>query len=208
MPSSFFYKFPIIIIVVTMSITPITSRLSYHIREQIPKNERSIRSISTSTICYRNTPVRRPRDPLEQASNAVRHAIPTGETFIVRPPPSAESPYNLKSSQQQTTVVYPTSAHVLPPALSPNRSDIKGEKEMSAESIQAIREMRATDPFENTASKLAKKFGCSPAFVQIVAPVNKEVRIVKQKEIEIKKANWGANKTMQRQLRQERKSLW
>ncbi|UZJ56921.1 hypothetical protein CBS101457_006241 [Exobasidium rhododendri] len=168
-----------------------------------------VRKMSSSAICSRNTPARRPRDPLETAPNAVRHAIPTGETFIVRPPPSADSPYNLNSGRE--TTVYPTSSSLLPPALRPSRpTPFTGEAKLLLDSadIEKVQKLRASDPFTNTATSLSKRFKVSPAYIQIVAPLQKEIRAAKEKEVETRKANWGANKTMQRQLRAERKSLW
>lgn len=79
---------------------------------------------------------------------------------------------------------------------------------LSAADIAQLQELRKQDPMVNTASRLAKQFGCSPTFVSIVAPLERSVRAAKEQPIEFKRANWGANKTLQRELRKERKSLW
>jgi hypothetical protein len=74
--------------------------------------------------------------------------------------------------------------------------------------IQKVQQLRAKSPFENSVSVLAKQFNCSPAYIRIIAPLAPEVRAAKEKDLEMRKANWGANKTLQRELRKERKSLW
>lgn len=49
----------------------------------------SVRSFSTSARAPRDKAARRPRDPLDTDPTAVRIPLPSGETFIVRPPPSS-----------------------------------------------------------------------------------------------------------------------
>lgn len=168
----------------------------------------SSRAFSISAASQRNTPARRPRDPLDTSVDAIRHHLPTGETFIVRPPPSTSSPFNLESSQKEV-VTYPASTLQLPPALRPSRPKGQNQDKLLSESdIAKIQTLRRQDPIQFTVSRLAKQFKCSPAIIQIAAPLSPEIRKAKEMEVETRRANWGANKTLQRELRKERKALW
>lgn len=167
-----------------------------------------VRSFSVSAAYQRNTPARRPRDPLDTSENAIRHHLPTGETFIIRPPPSTSSPFNLGSSQSILTYPASTSSQ-LPPALRPSKAQAKGQnKLLSASGIAKIQTLRRQDPIQYTVSRLAKQFKCSTAIIQIAAPLSSEIRKIKEREVENRRANWGANKTLHRELRKERKTLW
>lgn len=171
---------------------------------------------STSTTRHRNTPVRRSRDPLDSSPDAIRHRLTTGETFIIRLPPTAPTPYNLGPSQ--TTVSYPStsaaaaassSSMALPPALPPtSKTRHKLGRTLSASEIEEIQALREQDPWKHTISTLAEKFQCSPSIVKIAAPLSAAKRRDKEAEVEARRDNWGANKTLQRALRRERKSLW
>ncbi|KAJ1039251.1 hypothetical protein NDA10_003883 [Ustilago hordei] len=72
----------------------------------------SRRGFATSSVGLRNTPARRPRDPLDASPDATRHTLPTGETFIVRPPPppppSAPLSINLNPSSTPNPPLPPT----------------------------------------------------------------------------------------------------
>jgi hypothetical protein len=170
----------------------------------------SARYISNSAPRLRDTPVRRTRDPLDTSPDAVRHRLPTGETFIVRPPPTAPTPYNFGPSQ--TTVSYPSTSTTLPPALRPRtRLRISPEEinhNLSSEQIASIQALRKQDPIKYTISHLARMFKCTPTIIKISAPLSSTVRKFKEEELETRRANWGFNKTLQRELRKERKALW
>ncbi|KAE8251112.1 hypothetical protein A4X13_0g4156 [Tilletia indica] len=77
---------------------------------------RTCRYLSTSAAVRRNLPARRPLDPLDTAPNAVRHRLPSGETFIVRPAPSAPT---LRNAGDTSPVTMPTSVESSNPGSSP-----------------------------------------------------------------------------------------
>lgn len=168
------------------------------------------RGFASSSSTCRNTPVRRPRDPLDSAPNAVRHALPTGETFIVRPPPSQPSPLNKANSD--TTYGLPN-AHTAPieamPALRKTRRSNKGgEAQLTAEQIAQIQSLRQTDPNQHTAVQLARQFGCSPLYISMVAPISKSHRQTLEQKDYLLRSGWGEKKVLQKELRKERKLLW
>lgn len=168
------------------------------------------RSFSTSSRAMRNTPVRHPRDPLESSANATRFPLSSGETFIVRPPPTPQSSrMNVAAVDalfNGPTQASETELSQLPPALV--RRSPSATNKLSKEQITQMQTLRKQDPFINTASALAKKFGCSPTFVSIVAPAPKNVRKARQAETDLKKATWGMNKRIASVQRAERRSLW
>jgi len=160
------------------------------------------RSLTTSNTLYRNTPARRPKDPLEFAPNAVRHALTSGETLIVRPPPSVASPRY--SAIDQVTV----SPEQLPLIKRKKSLAYDSNKRLSAEDIAEMQRLRQSNPDIHTGLQLAKQFGCSPAFVRIVAPASKQRRDSHIDQTIKQRATWGQNKIMQRELRKERRNLW
>ncbi|WFD29843.1 eukaryotic sulfide quinone oxidoreductase [Malassezia sp. CBS 17886] len=179
------------------------------------------RSFSTSSkalrnapaTAFRNTPSRRPRDPLTKSRTAIRFPLDGGETFIVRPPPSQEPPrittYAADGLMSGADLLPDASAQTLPPPLRPQRRSVRAsESSLSSEQIAEIQQLRAQNPYANTAGKLAKQFGCSPTFVSIVAPAPKAVREARRAEEELRKATWGMNKRVARHERRERRALW
>ncbi|PWZ03193.1 FAD/NAD(P)-binding domain-containing protein [Testicularia cyperi] len=168
----------------------------------------SRRQFSTSSVGLRNTPARRPRDPLDASSDAVKHTLSTGETFIVRPPPTAPpsastiyQPQPLLNAQSLGSV----DESSLPPAINPRSSPTAP---ITQAQIAEIQRLRKQDPIKNTKSKLAKMFNCSPTFISIVAPLPKAVRQAKQAQQEQQKLSWGLNKRVARAEREERRLLW
>lgn len=187
---------------------PSTLQRSYQAQARSTQAALGRRGFSSSSITQRNSPARRPRDPLDASPHAVRHALPSGETFIVRPPPTA-------GSHATTTLVpqpllspeaAPTSGP-LPPPLRPTRPPA-ARTDLSAEEIAELRALRAEDPIQYTAGALAKRFGCSPAFVSIVAPLSKELRERGAKDQKGVAHAWGLNKRVAREGRKARRELW
>ena len=169
----------------------------------------SRRGFSTSSVGLRNTPARRPRDPLDASPDAVRHTLPSGETFIVRPPPTAAPARSTIYQPQPLLSAQPLSdASSLPPALRPRARLAAGSDAITPEQIATIQRLRKEDPITYTKSKLAKQFNCSPLFVSIVAPLPKAVRQVKKQQDDLKKQSWGLNKRVARAEREERRLLW
>ncbi|TKY84927.1 hypothetical protein EX895_006007 [Sporisorium graminicola] len=173
----------------------------------------SRRGFATSSVGLRNTPARRPRDPLDASPDATRHTLPSGETFIVRPPPSSTPARTTIYQRQPLLHAQPAEdASSLPPALRPRsrfaatHPDV--DTAITPDQIASIQRLRAQDPITYTKTKLAKQFNCSPLFVSIVAPLPKEVRKVKKQQDELKKSSWGLNKRVARAEREERRLLW
>ncbi|PWN49521.1 FAD/NAD(P)-binding domain-containing protein [Violaceomyces palustris] len=182
------------------------------VRQSIPGNRRGF---ATSVSQSRNTPSRRQRDPLDYSPNAVRHPLSSGETFIVRPPPTAGSSASTTLIPQPLLSRPPTTtedAGPLPPALAPSyrqgSATISNRKDLTPDQIEKMQRMREADPITWTAAKLAKKFRCSPTFVSIVAPLPKAIREGKKAKAEEAKLGWGLNKRIARAERAERRSLW
>lgn len=170
----------------------------------------SRRGFATSSVGLRNTPARRPRDPLDASPDAVRHTLPTGETFIVRPPPTATPAHSTIYQPQPLLGAEPVSdPSSLPPALRPrSRSASQPTEAITADQIATIQRLRREDPITYTKSKLAKQFNCSPLFISIVAPLPKAVKQVKKQQDDLKKQCWGLNKRVARAEREERRLLW
>ncbi|GAC72575.1 sulfide:quinone oxidoreductase [Moesziomyces antarcticus T-34] len=171
----------------------------------------SRRGFATSSVGLRNTPARRPRDPLDASPDAVRHTLPSGETFIVRPPPTASTPRSTIYQPQPLLSAEPLAEGAeasLPPALRPRSRKAASDEAITPQQIAMIQRLRAEDPILNTKSKLAKEFGCSPLFISIVAPLPKEVKAAKKQQDELKKQSWGLNKRVARAEREERRLLW
>lgn len=160
------------------------------------------RSLSTTSVLFRNTPVRRPKDPLDSAPNAIRHALPSGETLIVRPPPTVASPRYTAIDQGDV------SPEQLPLIQRRKTHAYDSDKRLSAEEIAEMQKLRQSNPDVHTALQLAKQFGCSPAFVRIVAPAPKQRREGHFEQTIAQRSTWGQNKILQRELRNERRTLW
>lgn len=168
----------------------------------------SRRGFATSSVCLRNTPARRPRDPLDASPDATRHPLPSGETFIVRPPPTAPPSRSTIYQPQPLLSAVPSNATSnLPPALRPKSRRAESQP-ITPEQIATIQRLRKEDPITYSKSKLAKEFNCSPLFVSIVAPLEKGVKQVKRQQDELKRQSWGLNKRVARAEREERRLLW
>ncbi|CAD6891348.1 unnamed protein product [Tilletia controversa] len=171
------------------------------------------RYLSTSAATRRNLPARRPLDPLDTAPNAVRHRLDSGETFIVRPapsaptlrtaidagtvPPSAEGTQSPSSALTQS--LFPgfssaarAPAGFLPPALKPHcrPASAATTSTLTPEQISELRELRlstaasSTPGSDTSVRALAERFGVSQAFVRIIAPLPTDVRKSKLAEAE------------------------
>jgi sulfide:quinone oxidoreductase len=114
------------------------------------------RSFSTSSAAARDQPARRPRDPLATSPHAVRHALPSGETLIVRAPPTAGTPHSSAdfgarpaqpgaSAGELFNVAPHAGTGVLPPPIRAPKVAAK-EPELNEQEITEIRRLRAADP--------------------------------------------------------------
>ncbi|KAK0546533.1 hypothetical protein OC846_002275 [Tilletia horrida] len=195
----------------------------------------SQRSFSHAATLGRNLPARRPLDPLDTAPNAVRHRLTSGETFIVRPAPSAVTtrisadPAPAADGQDASAraqSLFPgfagpsrstSNGAPLPPLLKPKASPSRTSKTvLSADQISELRELRlstaaSSEPGSDSSVRaLADKFGVSPTFVRIVAPLPSDLRRTKlaEQESRVGREFWGFRKRLARFERRVRKELW
>ncbi|KAK0519068.1 hypothetical protein OC834_006899 [Tilletia horrida] len=202
------------------------------------------KTFSTSASQRRNLPARRPLDPLDTAPNAVRHRLQTGETFIVRPAPSAPTLRNagVPSAVSQDTAptgpaditralfpgfsgaaranpaIAPAPTQILPPPLKPNcrTAPASSTATLTPAQIQELRELRlstaatAAPGSKHSVRGLAARFGVSPAFVRIAAPLPRTLRNAKLAEAEERSGRdfWGFKKRLARFERRVRRELW
>ncbi|KIJ54410.1 hypothetical protein M422DRAFT_222020 [Sphaerobolus stellatus SS14] len=181
----------------------------------------------TRSFAFRTYATRRPerppskiKDPL-QAPNAKHYEIGPNLTFIHRHPPTAPTPFSL-STAPASPLLQPLKPSIplelgeapkpdsLPPLL---WREPKGpQKKLDQVQIEKMKQLRAEDPLKWTQHKLAERFGCSAAFVSIVAPLSKlaqrEALARRDEKHEEKKRSWGERKATIVAIRKKRKSLW
>ena len=184
-------------------------------RPAFPANATGQRSFSTSVSAPRNIPARRPRDPLEDDPTARRHRLPTGETFIVRSPPSAPSQYT--TTLLPNPILHgmaplahsPGATRILPPPLKPNTKQAPSDaKLLTRDQILKMQALRTEDPNKYTASTLAAKFGCSPTFVRIAAPASTEVKQQREATLAAIKQTWSLRKRVSKAEKEQRRRFW
>lgn len=178
----------------------------------------SSRRVATSVgrRSYATRPLPRPKDPLTTSNSAVVSEIAPGITFIHRPPPTAPTPHSLTIApsspllqKSESSALNPSSApgtSSLPPVLGSGPPEKRYH--LTPEQIAEMQSLRASDPKTYTVSVLAKRFDCSPAFVQITAPADKPRREALERALSEQKAGWGYRKRLQREITQKRRSLW
>lgn len=176
----------------------------------------SRRGFATSARTQRNTLSRRPKDPLDTDPTAVKYALPSGETFIVRPSPASGSAY---SSAQGTVLESPKAesypfeagSSTLPPALKPaarRNRDTSTEVQLTPQQITQMQRLRARDPLRNTPRKLAQQFGCSELYVRIVAPASKDVRSLRNREEQARLSSRTFGEVLKEETRRARREMW
>ncbi|KAF8322456.1 hypothetical protein DL93DRAFT_2071215 [Clavulina sp. PMI_390] len=169
---------------------------------------------------YATRPLPRPKDPLSTSKNALVTELQPGVTFIHRPPPTTPTPHSLttapsspllssSSSPSPSSLVAPStpsSSSHLPPVVGSGPPEKRYH--LTPQQIGAMRHLRAEDPAHWTVSRLAKKFNCTPAFVQITAPASKARKVELEKELQEQKAGWGHRKTLLKAIKQKRREFW
>lgn len=175
------------------------------------------RGFMTSARQARDQPARRPRDPLDADPTAVRHPLPSGETFIVRQAPSSGSAHVISDGINADVASYMAVPHgttTLPPPLKPTTRVKKGtnaetlRRDLTSSEIAQIQELRNLDPAWNTPSKLAQRFNCSELFVRIVAPASKDWKETKNAQSNERTQAMGFNRLLRKVEREERRKLW
>ncbi|KAJ3553089.1 hypothetical protein NM688_g3804 [Phlebia brevispora] len=153
------------------------------------------------------------KDPLLNNPHAAYQELPGDLTFIHRPPPSAASPESYTTAPTSPLLRSSTSADVqqsLPPVLFPKSKP--EPPRMSDENLAEMRRLRAENPSEWTAGKLAKKFDCTQTFVRLMAPlkkVNKRIALAQRDaEHAVFRERWGEKKKLIKDIRDKRKEFW
>ena len=152
-------------------------------------------------------------DPLLNNPRAAYQELPGDLTFIRRPPPSAASPESFTTAPSSPLVtgdVRENDPTKLPPVVSEKKAPAQGR--MSDEDIARMRELRAKDPVQWTAGRLAKEFGCSPWFVgqitSLKGPERRKALEERDREHATNREKWGERRSMNAELRKRRKEFW
>ncbi|GAA5926010.1 mitochondrial 54S ribosomal protein mL58 MRPL20 [Sporobolomyces koalae] len=181
-------------------------------------------------------PLRRTKDPLLASSVAQHFILPSGNSFIIRPPPSVLPPTvpipTDSSSSSVATESHPFLTSIIEsssplhdlapnPALAqqlPNSrrtSPSRSAATLSADQVEQLHELRRTDASLSRA-QLAKQFGISPRVVatlgygtgreaKLAEKAKKQAIEAQRQEVE---ANWGWKKSIAREERRKRRSMW
>ncbi|OAL71700.1 mitochondrial 54S ribosomal protein YmL20 [Trichophyton violaceum] len=84
----------------------------------------------------------------------------------------------------------------------------KPKKYLIKEEIEAMRELRKSDPMHWSRSRLAEKFGCSTLFVGMACEAAGEKKAIQRQILTAVQSRWGLKRTMAREDRQLRKEVW
>ena len=83
---------------------------------------------------------------------------------------------------------------------------------MSQEDIRKMKDLRKSDSNQWTVTKLARHFGCTNAFVKLMAPLTPAQRKKKQAARDAAHARqremWGERKAIIREIQKKRRTLW
>ncbi|KAF2231770.1 hypothetical protein EV356DRAFT_506615 [Viridothelium virens] len=152
--------------------------------------------------------------------------IPTQDHIIYNPPSSAPSvyhtpfkflPQNDKRRQRLAAATTsspfafsaPTSdnstSSTLPPPL---RAPVQKRYHLTSADFDEIRRLRIEDPLKWSNIALAKKFQCSTVLIPMICSVPKEVKQIREKELEDIKQKWGPKKRAAREDRARRRERW
>lgn len=185
-----------------------------------PQHQR--RSFSTSPASLRRshvTPVQRTRDPLEEDKGAHWSRLPTGETFVVRPPPSVEQPESttmvmspiLDGKDPRTGTADSVLDAPLPPPTRPQgaaEQAATSRPPLTAADIIAIRRLRLSDPEKYNIYTLAKMYEVKPLWIRMVAPASQNIRQHASQSALERRKRWTIAKRISHAERVERRKLW
>ncbi|KDE04248.1 hypothetical protein MVLG_05276 [Microbotryum lychnidis-dioicae p1A1 Lamole] len=164
----------------------------------------------------------RTKDPLRSSALAEHFVLPSGSTFIVRPPPSVlPATIAIPSTSSQSTIH--EQEHRLPlsrpskagqaSAQDPNAS----KKVLSAQEIEQLQALRRSDPARWTRSRLARKFGlASPTVVGLLGwgdgpegrRAEKDRKLALEHKRTTRELKWGWKKTIAVEERRRRRTMW
>lgn len=151
----------------------------------------------------------RPRDPVLNSPNAKVQQISPDVTFIHNPPSSVPTPHSLTTAPASPFLSKPTpstDSSLLPPEIRPKTTSA-GPK-LTQSQIEEMRQLRLQDPKTNSCQVLARKYGCSPVFVSMVAPLGSEQRKELEKGQNAMREQWGERKRLIRDIRKKRREFW
>ncbi|QRV85980.1 ribosomal protein subunit L20 [Ceratobasidium sp. AG-Ba] len=151
----------------------------------------------------------RPKDPVLTSPNAKVQQIAPDVTFIHNPPASVPTPYSLTTAPTSPLLVK-RSSQTEPVPLAPELHPAKrtGGPKLTQAQIEEIRQLRHADPKTNSCQALARRFGCSPLFVSMAAPLKKEEREELAKDKKALQESWGERKQLTRAIREKRREYW
>lgn len=151
----------------------------------------------------------RPRDPVLNSPNAKVQQISPDVTFIHNPPSSVPTPHSLTTAPASPLLskrAPNADTSSLPPEIRP-KAKSAGPK-LTQPQIEEMRKLRLQDPKTNSCQVLARKYGCSPVFVSMVAPLPAEQRKEVEKELNEQREEWGERKRLVREIRKKRREFW
>ena len=161
-------------------------------------------------------------DPLLNSPNAEISNLPDGLTFIHRPPPTAPSPFSttllpasplLRSSASTTGSGSEAQDREVsvPPRMRKEKA-FPSNRVLTEEDFEKMRELRASNPYYYTRSRLAKQFNCPPFLVAQKIPLDTQSRTaaVEKRELahEEIRSKWGERKSMVMAIRKKRREYW
>jgi hypothetical protein len=83
---------------------------------------------------------------------------------------------------------------------------------LSDDKVTEIQQLRVKDPKRYTRTRLASMFGCSPAFVSYVAPLErteKKAALTRRERVHEKaRTRWGEKAALINEMRKKRKEFW
>ncbi|GAA5874164.1 hypothetical protein JCM16303_005758 [Sporobolomyces ruberrimus] len=186
-----------------------------------------------------SAPLRRTKDPLLASTVAQHFVLPSGNSFIIRPPPSVLPPTVPVPSQSNevSTSSHPFLASLVasplgnlsqssssspsrdPSSLPPSRrtsptSSSSTTTRLSPEQITQLQELRRSSV--HSRSQIAKQFGVSPTVVgRFGYGKGSDAKVaekVKRGELELEReereAGWGWKKSIAREERRRRRTMW
>ncbi|KAG9124908.1 hypothetical protein FRC07_009765 [Ceratobasidium sp. 392] len=150
-----------------------------------------------------------PKDPVLTSPTAKVQQITPDVTFIHNPPSSVPTPYSLTTAPASPLLVKRNSeprSEPFPPELRPTKPS--NELKLSQTQIEEIKQLRYADPKTNSCQALARRFGCTPLFVSMVAPLRQEQRQELEREQKALREKWGEQKRLKREIRKKRREFW
>ncbi|GAA6009615.1 hypothetical protein JCM10207_004125 [Rhodosporidiobolus poonsookiae] len=194
------------------------------------------RAFHSTRAVLSSAPLRRTRDPLLSSPSAQHFLLPSGSSFVVRPPPSvvppshplppqpAEAHSPLTAVDSPFAAAFASSGASLLPSLAPAESALPPSRPspptpahpLAPSAVAELQALRRSDPARWTRGRLAAKFGVSPQVVGTLGyGEGAEARSAergRREQVERRRekveGEWGWKKSIAREERRRRRSLW